>query len=537
MDWKKEYRVSDVFRRGRERPDGPGAPGPDRLAGESRPEEPGLVSEPPGWALFADVPVPTPPDPTSWAIFADVPGATPSRVPAPEPEPEPAVAHGTGEPVAEPSVSAAQPSVWKKEIRVSSLFSRSKQRDVVPGPGAGDGAAGGVPELRSVADPAPQVDAAAGMSELEIPGVSFPEPPGAAAEPEPGDRLESRSEGSAPDAVSSPDDLETEAPVSVEVEHEILEPASAAASAWKKEYRVSDLFRRGKVPGDQEPPAAPAAVSQPEVEAATESPGSMWKKEIRLGGKRRGVARAGQPDRRAPQRRRDRSAEPRSKRGDARGARPGSRLPDVPLARAINLLPREDEKTRSARLSLPGVAVGLVGVLVVGGLAFFTVYERARLTERQGDLEDLQAQAAAIETPEDVGEPDSGAELTGEALGRVSALTGALGERVAWDRLLREISLTLPDDVWLESLSTTQAGGTTDPATGLTQPGAGVPTLSITGYAVTQAGVAQLMARLAVIPQLSGVQLQSSTVVELGGENVLQFTVVATLAPSPGVVS
>ena len=449
--------------------------------------------------------------------------------------------------MAEPSVSAAQPSVWKKEIRVSSLFSRSKQRDVVPGPGAGDGAAGGVPEPRSVADPAPQVDPAAGMSEREIPVVSFPEPPEAAAEPEPDDRLESWSDEPTLDADSPPDDLEAErpaappveaeAPVSVEVEHEILEPAPAAASAWKKEYRVSDLFRRGKVSGDQEPQAPPPAVSQPEAEAAAESPGSMWKKEIRLGGKRRAEARAGQPDRRAPKRRRDRSAEPRSKRGDARGARPGGGLPDVPLARAINLLPREAEKTRSARLSLPGVAVGLVGVLVVGGLAFFTVYERAQLTERQGDLEDLQAQAAAIETPEDVGEPDSGAELTGEALGRVSALTGALGERVAWDRLLREISLTLPDDVWLESLSTTQAGGTTDPATGLTQPGAGVPTLSITGYAVTQAGVAQLMARLAVIPQLSGVQLQSSTVVELGGENVLQFTIVATLAQSQGVVS
>ena len=38
---------------------------------------------------------------------------------------------------------------------------------------------------------------------------------------------------------------------------------------------------------------------------------------------------------------------------------------------------------------------------------------------------------------------------------RVLALSTALGGRVVWDRLLREVSQVLPSDVWITTLSAT----------------------------------------------------------------------------------
>ena len=36
----------------------------------------------------------------------------------------------------------------------------------------------------------------------------------------------------------------------------------------------------------------------------------------------------------------------------------------------------------------------------------------------------------------------------------MTVLGTALGNRIAWDRVLREVSLVLPNDVWLETMST-----------------------------------------------------------------------------------
>ena len=93
-------------------------------------------------------------------------------------------------------------------------------------------------------------------------------------------------------------------------------------------------------------------------------------------------------------------------------------------------------------------------------------------------------------------------ELEQEKSARIVALVGGSFRRLAWDRVLREISLVLPEDVWLSSLSATA-------------PVAASPTttagFSITGRTYSHDGVARLLARLAVVPQLSNVQLQHST--------------------------
>ena len=72
------------------------------------------------------------------------------------------------------------------------------------------------------------------------------------------------------------------------------------------------------------------------------------------------------------------------------------------------------------------------------------------LGEQQAELDTLNAELAALPRPEpDGGQTGVDAALAAEKNDRITALSGALSSRVAWDRVLRQISLVLPEDVWL----------------------------------------------------------------------------------------
>ena len=58
----------------------------------------------------------------------------------------------------------------------------------------------------------------------------------------------------------------------------------------------------------------------------------------------------------------------------------------------------------------------------------------------------------AIPTP-DTSKLQSQNALAADKQARVTALSAALTRRVAWDRVFRELSLVLPDDVWLVTVS------------------------------------------------------------------------------------
>ena len=100
-------------------------------------------------------------------------------------------------------------------------------------------------------------------------------------------------------------------------------------------------------------------------------------------------------------------------------------------------------------------------------------------------------------------------------------MSAALTSRVAWDRVLRQVSLVLPEDVWLTSLSATAPS----PATA-----AGAATASgftLIGSTYSQNGVARFLSRLAVIPDLENVRLQSSESVLVNERQLVQFTILA----------
>ena len=194
--------------------------------------------------------------------------------------------------------------------------------------------------------------------------------------------------------------------------------------------------------------------------------------------------------------------------------------------RAVNLLPKDEGRKRRQPGAVSLTAV-LGGVLLTAVLCGWFLMSSSGVTEKRTELDSLRAELLAIPLPE---APDtSQSTLVAEKDARLTVLGKALSSRIAWDRVLREVSLVIPDDVWLETMNT---GGAEAPAAAPppgTPPSTSGGSFAITGYTYSHDGVARLLARLSVIPHLQNVKLGSSVLDDDGPRPVVKFTVTAEL--------
>jgi Tfp pilus assembly protein PilN len=198
--------------------------------------------------------------------------------------------------------------------------------------------------------------------------------------------------------------------------------------------------------------------------------------------------------------------------------------------RAVNLLPLE---ARVGRRRPPAAALGVAGFAVLAAtllaVGFFSAH--GRVDSREQELASLEQQLAASRA---AAQPDpTQTNLNAERDQRFTALGGAMSERLAWDRILREVSLVLPDDVWLSSLA---AGGATAAAGTEAATPEAVPGRSVTfnGFTYSQESVARLLRRLALVPDLADVKLAKSSVTTVGTQQIYNFSVLANVASEGG---
>jgi Tfp pilus assembly protein PilN len=187
---------------------------------------------------------------------------------------------------------------------------------------------------------------------------------------------------------------------------------------------------------------------------------------------------------------------------------------------AVNLLPSKKEireRRRQAPVAALGGVVGVVAVTAV--LALWFLSASSAVTERQSVVDALRAELAAIPAP--APRDTSGDTLQQEKAARVTALSAALGKRVPWDRVLRELSLVTPNDVWLTTLQATSptASGSS----------AGGGAFSISGRTYSHDSVARLLARLSLVPDLDQVKLEKSTLNKIEGRDIVEFTIGAAV--------
>jgi Tfp pilus assembly protein PilN len=204
--------------------------------------------------------------------------------------------------------------------------------------------------------------------------------------------------------------------------------------------------------------------------------------------------------------------EPKAGKGSVgAAAKTAPPVPHIPLMRAFDLLPKEH--TRQSAERRPGIAQIAV----------------ALVEDKRSERDQLKAQLAELEVQAKETSSGGTSGLEDERLARTGALATALSGRVAWDRLLREISLVLPGDVYLTALTVQSPTPAAAPAAATTTATTGsTPTthFAIAGSTDEQQDVALLLSRLAILPELSGVQLVSS---QRGDDGDITFTINAAV--------
>jgi Tfp pilus assembly protein PilN len=204
--------------------------------------------------------------------------------------------------------------------------------------------------------------------------------------------------------------------------------------------------------------------------------------------------------------------------------------------RAINLLPRDDVRRGPQKKQWIVLVPVVSAVLLTAVLSAAFLSASGKVKDREAELASLKDTLSAIPTP-DASKIQSQSALASDKQVRVTALSAALSRRVAWDRIFRELSLVLPDDVWLATLSAkapVSSSVPVAPAPAATGTAVAATQFTIDGYTYSHAAVARLLSRLSVVPDLVNVQLQQSTLTKVGTAKAVHFIIAADVRQGGG---
>lgn len=185
--------------------------------------------------------------------------------------------------------------------------------------------------------------------------------------------------------------------------------------------------------------------------------------------------------------------------------------------RPVNLIPPEDRRGGHAPLRtgpLPYVLLGGLAVLLLGVVAL--VLAGNEVSEREGEVaklerEDARAAAKAQRLA-------AYTEFRAMSEQRVATVSELADSRFDWERVMHELALILPDDVWLVSLTASAAPGVSVEGGGGDSSGmrgaVPGPALELSGCAKGQKGVAGFVTALEDIDGVTRVGVQSSELPE-----------------------
>jgi Tfp pilus assembly protein PilN len=189
--------------------------------------------------------------------------------------------------------------------------------------------------------------------------------------------------------------------------------------------------------------------------------------------------------------------------------------------RPVNLIPAEDRRGEQAPLRTGPLAYIVLGALValLVGVAALVLTDN-QISERKGEITQLESEDAAAQARAQRLAPYAQfASLTEQ---RIATVTSLGDSRFDWERVMRELSLVLPDDVWLVGLTASatpnasvgsDSGGGGSGANGLRGAVPG-PALEMDGCAAGQESVAGFVTALKDIDGVTRVGVQSSELSE-----------------------
>lgn len=183
--------------------------------------------------------------------------------------------------------------------------------------------------------------------------------------------------------------------------------------------------------------------------------------------------------------------------------------------RAVNLLPRDAERTGAGSGRRLPLMVAGGGIAVVTALCVFLFLSASgAVGDTRAELALTESALAAIPKPGDESAPPG--IVVQERADRVAALSAALSSRIAVDRALRELSYVLPADAWLTGLiaNAPKDAAEAAPGTAPAPASAGASGVTIQGATFSHESVARVLGRLAVLPSLENVHLTASALIQ-----------------------
>src|SRR6476469_3201580 len=125
--------------------------------------------------------------------------------------------------------------------------------------------------------------------------------------------------------------------------------------------------------------------------------------------------------------------------------------------RPVNLIPAEERRGDAAQSRTGPLAYVLVGVLfaLLAGVAALVLTSN-QISDRKDELTQLKIESAAAEARAQ--QLSAYTSFHQVSLQRTSTIASLADSRFDWERVVRELSLVLPSNVWLTELSASASG-------------------------------------------------------------------------------
>ncbi len=187
--------------------------------------------------------------------------------------------------------------------------------------------------------------------------------------------------------------------------------------------------------------------------------------------------------------------------------------------RPVNLIPPEDRRGERAPMRTGPLAYVIVAVLAVALVAVtVTVLTGNQISDRRADKANLEAQVA--EAQAEAERLSSFADFASLQEAREQTVSSLAQSRFDWERVLRELAIVIPNDVWLTNLSasvsadaadsTSSTSTSSSSSSSVSAEGITGPSLEIQGCAEGHEAVARFLASLHDIDGVTRVTVLSS---------------------------
>ena len=193
--------------------------------------------------------------------------------------------------------------------------------------------------------------------------------------------------------------------------------------------------------------------------------------------------------------------------------------------RPVNLIPPEERRGDKAPTRTGSLAYVVVGVLGAALLAVTAVVlTNNQVSDRQAEKANLEQQVATAQAEAD--RLGSFARFASTEQAREQTVASLAQSRFDWERVLRELAIVIPQDVWLTNLTasvsaTAASSGSTSSSGGSGEAGSAEnvegPSLHIEGCAAGHEAVARFLAALQDVDGVTRVSVLNSDLPDPGG--------------------